>query len=231
MANARSNSIGPRLSKAQTIAGLLYLPFYVFLLSWALTFAADLLQLSLTDLQHNACWFVLNALIVWCIFSRFLIRSFRAIRFWDLVQAVILGFVMYYAGNYVFNFLMDLFAVNITSFNDITMTGLASENYWVMVLCSVIIAPVVEETLVRGLIFGALRPHSRVAAYAVSIVFFSLMHVWSYVPSAGLIPVLLAALQYLPASIALGWTYEKSDTIWGPIFLHMIANAITMSLL
>lgn len=231
MANARSSSLGPKLTNAQIIAGYLYLPFYVALLSMGLYYAADLLDLPLTELQLNTCWFALNAIFVWIIFHNFLLRSFRGIRFWELVQAVILGFVFYYAGTWVFHFLIDLLNVRIVSFNDQAVQSLAVENYWITAGCSVVIAPVVEETLVRGLIFGSIRPKSRIGAYCASILFFSLMHVWAYVPTEGLGPVLLAAAQYIPASIALGWTYEKANTVWAPIAVHMAINAISMSLI
>ena len=231
MANARSSNIGPRLTNAQIIAGYLYLPFYLVLLSLVLHYVSDALGLGLTALQLNACWFVLNALAVWLIFHNFLLRSFRNIRFWEFVQAVILGFVFYYAGTWVFRFLIDLLNIRIVSFNDQTVQSFASDNFTVTAICSVVIAPLVEETLVRGLIFGSIRPKSRAAAYGASILFFSLMHVWSYVPTEGLVPVLLAAVQYIPASVALGWTYEKANTVWAPIAVHMVINAIAMSLI
>lgn len=231
MANARSSNLGPKLTNTQIIAGYLYLPFYVALLSMGLRYVVRLLDITLTEAQFSGCWFVLNALFVWIIFHGFLLRSFRNIRFWELVQAVILGFVFYYAGTWVFGFLIDLLNIRIVSFNDQSVRALATDNYWIMVLCSVVIAPMVEETLVRGLIFGSIRPKSRILAYAASMLFFSLMHVWAYMPTEGLVPVLLAAAQYIPASIALGWTYEKANTIWAPIAVHMAINAISMSLI
>ena len=42
---------------------------------------------------------------------------------------------------------------------------------------------------------------------------------------------LLCALQYLPAGVALGWTYEKADTIWAPILVHSMVNAVGMGLM
>ena len=57
------------------------------------------------------------------------------------------------------------------------------------------------------------------------------MHVWGYISSEGLAPVLLAAVQYIPASIALAWTYEKANPILAPIAVHMAINAIAMSLI
>jgi len=231
MANAKSRSLGPSLSTAEQVAGFCYLPFYVILLSMGIQWLSGLLGLNLTELQINAVFFVLNTIFVWVIFHNFLIRSFRAIRFWELVQALILGFCLYYAGNFVFSWIINLLKITIVSFNDETIMGLIAQNKWVMIVCSVLLAPIVEETLVRGLLFGVIRPHSRVAAYIVTIVFFAVIHVWQYLLVYDIKSVLLAALQYIPAGIALGWTYEKCNTIWGPIALHMTINAISMGII
>ena len=231
MANAKSRSLGPGLSTAEQVAGFCYLPFYVVLLGWGIQWLSELLGLGLTELQVNVTFFVINCVMIWVIFHNFLIRSFRAIRFWELVQALILGFCLYYAGNLLFGWIVSLLDLTITSFNDETILGLISQNKWVMVICSVLLAPIVEETLVRGLLFGVLRRRSRMLAYAVTIVFFAVMHVWQYLLVYDFKAVLLAALQYIPASIALGWTYEKSNTVWAPIFLHMTINAISMGII
>lgn len=231
MANAKSHSLGPGLSTAEQVAGFCYLPFYVVLLGWGIQWLSELLGLGLTELQVNVTFFVINCVMIWVIFHNFLIRSFRAIRFWELVQALILGFCLYYAGNLLFGWIVSLLDLTITSFNDETILGLISQNKWVMVICSVLLAPIVEETLVRGLLFGVLRRRSRILAYAVTIVFFAVMHVWQYLLVYDFKAVLLAALQYIPASIALGWTYEKSNTVWAPIFLHMTINAISMGII
>ena len=94
-----------------------------------------------------------------------------------------------------------------------------------------VLAPIVEETLVRGLLFGVIRRKSRILAYAVTILFFSVIHVWQYLVLYDFREVLLAALQYIPAGIALGWTYEKANTVWAPIFLHMTINAISLGII
>ena len=231
MANAKSRSLGPGLSTAEQVAGFCYLPFYLSLLALGLQWISEKLGLGWTEIQINVAYFIINCAMIWVIFHNFLIRSFRAIRFWELVQAAILGFCLYYAGNLAFGWLMGVLDLSITSFNDETVLGLISQNKWVMGICAVVLAPIVEETLVRGLLFGVIRPHSRIAAYAVTMIFFAAMHVWQYLLVYDVKDVLLAALQYLPAGIALGWTYEKSNTIWGPIFLHMTINAISMGII
>ena len=231
MANAKSRSLGPGLSTAEQVAGFCYLPFFVILLSLGIQWLSGLLDLRLTELQINVAYFVINCIMIWVIFHNFLIRSFRAIRFWELVQALILGFCLYYAGNLLFGWIVNLLGLTITSFNDQTVMGLISQNKWVMGICAVVLAPIVEETLVRGLLFGVIRRSNRILAYAVTIVFFAVMHVWQYLMIYDARDVLLSALQYIPAGIALGWTYEKSNTIWAPIILHMVINAISFGVM
>lgn len=231
MANAKSRSLGPSLSVAETVAGFCYLPFYAVLLPVILAYGSELLGLGLTDVQLNACYFVINVLVIWLIFHGFLLRSFRAIRFWELVQAVILGLVLHYAGTFAMSLLLSLLQLEVATYNNDAVAALVSQNKTVMLICSVIIAPMVEETLFRGLLFGTIRRKSRIAAYAVTILVFALLHVWQYLLTNDWESVLLSALPYLPAGIALGWTYEKANTVWAPIFVHMLVNAVAFGLL
>ena len=222
MSKASARSIGPNMTKSETVAGLLYLPFYVVLLSMALRYGEELLGLTLTDLQRNVCYFVVNTLLVWVIFRRFLAASFRSIRFWDTVQAVILGFVLYQVGNFLLSFVLNLLSVPVTSHNDQTMQALAQDSFLISALLSVLLAPVIEEVLARGLIFGGLRGKSRIADKLQQL---------GNLGFQGLSALWPAAVLYLPASVALCWTYEKAGTIWAAIFLHMVCNAVALGLM
>lgn len=74
-----------------------------------------------------------------------------------------------------------------------------------------------------------LRSRNRAAAWIVSVLLFSFYHVWQY---AVIDPLyLLTAVLYHPASIALNWSYERSGSIWAPIFYHMLTNAVGISAL
>lgn len=231
MAKTKSYSLGPGLSKAEQIAGFCYLPVYVALLGVALTWLNEKLGLHLTDLQINIAYFVINCVFTWIIFHNFLLRSFRSIRFWDLVQALILGFVLYYVGNFLLSLLMGWLGVEIPQFNDEAVMDLAAQNETVMIVCAVVLAPMVEETLMRGLVFGTIRRKSRILAYIVSMLLFAAIHVWQFAFFHDWQQILLAAVAYLPAGIALGWTYEKSNTIWAPILLHMTINGISFGVM
>lgn len=231
MAKTVSRSLGPEMSRGEQIGGLIYLPFYVIFVALWLGILNGLLGLNLTDLQINVCYFTINTVVICIVFRKFLVRSLRAIRFWPLVQAVILGFVLYYASNFVLNLILTVLKLEVTNMNNETVNSLAEQNGPVMIFCGVVLAPLVEETLVRGVIFGSIHRKNRYAAYIVSTLFFAGIHVWQYLLVQSPRDVLLAALQYLPAGIALGWTYEKAGTIWGNIALHMIVNAIAFGLM
>ena len=62
-----------------------------------------------------------------------------------------------------------------------------------------------------------------------SMLLFSVYHVWSYAmyePSAW-----IYVIQYLPISWLLCRCYERCNTIWASIFLHMLINGISMQAL
>ena len=96
---------------------------------------------------------------------------------------------------------------------------------------AVLMAPLVEECLFRGVVFGTIRPHSRFWAYAVSIALFSLYHVWQYVVMYGDPKLLLSARAYVPVSAALTFCYEQTRSIWPPVFFHMCINALSLTVL
>ena len=49
---------------------------------------------------------------------------------------------------------------------------------------SIFLVPIVEEMLFRGVVFGSIRPRSRLWAYVVSVAAFSVYHVWSFAAAA-----------------------------------------------
>lgn len=220
--------IGLRMTKMQTAIGWLYLPVYLVLAAEAIVFLGDLFGLNLSQYTVNLLYFSLNIVFVLLVYHRFLGKSFAALfkRFWPFVQTLILGFAMYYITNILFVGVFSFFVEDATVINNETVSSLVSENTTVMLLFAVIAAPIVEETLVRGVVFGSFHRINRYLAYAASVLLFSAMHIWQYVGDLTFLNLLFNGLVYVPAAVALGWTYEKSGTILCPILLHMIINAI-----
>ena len=57
------------------------------------------------------------------------------------------------------------------------------------------------------------------------------MHNWQYFMLYPAASVLISCIPYIPASIALAWTYERAGTIWASITLHAVVNALSFGLL
>jgi len=90
------------------------------------------------------------------------------------------------------------------------------------------LVPITEECLVRGVLFAPLCKKYPWLAYLVSSLVFSLLHLIASIGSMSWINALENLLTYLPSGIALGWMYQRSGTIIGPIALHCTINTISV---
>jgi membrane protease YdiL (CAAX protease family) len=96
--------------------------------------------------------------------------------------------------------------------------GFAWTNFVIMLVLVGGVAPVVEETVFRGVLYGRLRTRMPlVAAVLVSAAVFSLAHV---------IPILLPAL--FVVGIILALAYELSGSLWLSILLHSLQNSLAV---
>ncbi len=92
----------------------------------------------------------------------------------------------------------------------------------------ILLIPLVEETLFRGLIFGTFRQYGRPIAYSVAVLLYAFACVWRYALDFGDLAYLLLALRYIPMSLALTWCYDNGGSIWAVVALHAVLNAITL---
>lgn len=99
----------------------------------------------------------------------------------------------------------------------------------------VVIAPVAEEILFRGYLFGKLRKYMPVAgAVLLSSVIFAALHLsYEEDPETGALMVTQwnAALNILPLAVALAVLREYTGSIWASILLHAMKNGIAFYLL
>lgn len=230
----QSNTLSVRLSRAETIAGWIYLPCYLLLLSLLLSFVLALLGYDIssgtTQARVNLLYGLINFIAVCVIFRHFLICNLSNIllRFWGFVQAVILGFVLYWVGLLLINYLLFWLYPDLHNANNDAIQTMAGVDYRAMLLYTVALAPITEEALFRGLIFSSIHEKHRIAAYAVSVLAFASIHIVGYIGTTPAMQLALSFLQYLPAGIALCWAYERADSIWAPILIHAVINAISM---
>lgn len=222
------------LRNGEFIAGLIYLPFYLFFTAAALVAVARFFDWKPDDATLNELVFVINFLAVAVIFHHFLLQSLKIAskNFWQFLQAVILGTVFYFAVMFVLTWGLDKLHLLPNNLNNATVEDLMTSKFSTMAVCVCILVPITEECLFRGLIFGTIHKKSRIWAYIVSILVFALIHTLPYLLPVGgqstysLKEFLLSTLTYLPAGLALSWAYEKSGTIWASIVTHAFINFI-----
>ncbi len=222
------NKLSVPLSRTEVTLGLLLLVVQVLVLPTVLVLGNALLGNPLTDAQVNFAFFCIEFLLTTVIFHRFLLESgkrslaepFRTLR------CAALGLLLYWLSSTAVSIFILRVYPDFFNVNDTSIGALTQENPTLMAIGTVFLVPVVEETLYRGVIFGALSRRSVVLGYAVSTVAFSALHVVGYVGLYNPVHLLMCFLQYIPAGLCLCRAYTKADSIWAPILMHITINQV-----
>lgn len=100
---------------------------------------------------------------------------------------------------------------------EISKVAPASQRGWAFAL-AVVAAPLCEEFIFRGLIYGGLR-RSMPATQAMlaSAAIFAVIH-----PPLSMLPVFVLG-------VCTAWTYERSKTLLAPMLVHAVYNAVVLS--
>lgn len=226
----KSHSHFANPNNQETILGWAYLAFQLMVLPGVLTWLNAQFRHPLSDAELNFLFYGTNFIAVLLIFHDYLSRSAAHVRLHPIqfIQAVILGFVAYYACAWCINHLFAWIAPGYHNANDASIAALSRGNYFLMAIGTVVLVPPVEECIYRGLIFRNLYGVSRVGAYIVSMVAFSLIHILGYIQSYSPWQLVLCFLQYLPAGLCLAWSYAKAETLFAPIVIHALVNALAI---
>ncbi|MGI5936284.1 MAG: CPBP family intramembrane glutamic endopeptidase [Oscillospiraceae bacterium] len=219
------------MKRSEKILGWMYLPLHVFVIPFLLGVYSYVAPDVPNTTVLNVAYYAVGIVYVLLFMRGFLRRSFDTMldhklnSFLSLVSAYFLNAFL----SYVVFLVMQLFTAELENPNNEFVNAMAQEGYKSVFVMAVFLGPIVEEVLFRGVVFGSIRKRSRLWAYVVSIALFSLYHVWQYAIAYMDPTLLLYALQYVPVSIALAWSYEKSGSIWAPIFFHMAVNALSLT--
>ena len=214
----------------ETVGGVCYLVFQFLLLPSLLVEGNAFLAEPLNDAQLNFVYYLINFIALLMIFHDFwgssLTQAFRHPVL--LCQAVILGFVAYYACAEVLEWLIGKLMPSYSNYNDQAIFAMAGTNRFLTVIGTVILVPPAEECLFRGLIFRKLYGKNHAVAYLVSILTFACIHILGYIGTYSPLELAIAVLQYLPAGLCLAWSYTKADTVFAPILIHAAINYVTI---
>lgn len=231
--NRISPQFTPDCTKGETIFGLFWLMMHMF----ALPLVTAALQIhvfpEMDDIAANALYYGVSLFVVLLFGMRMLRREFDHLldRPFHCLKAFLLAYFFWYNMSFIMSALLTLFDITATLPNDAAVDVLAQQNYNVTLVISVIAAPILEEVLFRGILFQSIRRKSRLLAYLASLGLFGLYHVWQFAVLYQDPTYLLFALQYIPITFALTWSYEYSGSLWTPIVFHATNNLLAMKLL
>ena len=218
------------LSKKETVAALAWLPVHLWLLPLLLQQMIN--RGAMDDVAANMICYTLGVLYMLGLLFPFLRRDFDPLcdRPVYCLLEILKNYVLMYLGNMAVGALMMLvLSQGGENPNNAGLMDMADRGWNQMSTMAVFMAPIVEECMFRAGIFGTLRRYSRWGAYLVATLAFSFYHVWSY---ALVDPVYwLYFIQYVPVSLLLCRVYERTNSIWGSIFFHMLVNYIAMNAL
>ncbi len=168
--------------------------------------------------------FILTVLL----FKDFLIDNLRAFfsRLGKSIGTMFLGYLLSYILTIGVVALLAAAVDTAENPNDVAM-GLLVEMYdKPMVVIAVFLAPLIEETLFRGVIFGTIWNRNRFLGYLLSWLLFGAAHLVQYAFMYGDWKIMTLMIEYLPPSIAWAFCYRRSGSIWTSVFMHMMFNGI-----
>ncbi len=216
------------LTRRERLLGWSYLLISLFVMPSALELLNTLLAKPLSDTVLNLIFFAVNFLAVCIVFHRFLLASVKLALAKPLycLRIALIGFAFYYCAMLFISRGIRWFYPNFSNVNDSAIADLSKEYTSAMAFATVFLVPITEETFYRGLIFQGLYQKNRSLAYCLSTLVFAGIHIMGYIGLSDWQTLLLCFVQYLPAGLALAWSYEKTDTIITPILIHIIVNQI-----
>ena len=228
--NARFSDL---MTRPQRILGFIWLPIHIVILPLLLgTVLVLLLHKAPDDATANIIYYLISFAFVLIAFWRFLKEGFARFidRFSYCCMIIVLAYFINLALSGILTALQSVIG-ELSAPNNDAIDVLADQSYKQVFALAVLMAPIVEEVLFRGVIFGSIARKNRVVAYAVSIILFSLYHVWQFAVLEMDVSVLLSAMLYIPLSTALTFCYDRTETIWTPIFFHIFVNTLALTYL
>ena len=221
------------MTRRETLFGWTYLLLSMFVLPVILLLINAFLSNPLSETEINLIYLGSNFLVVMLIFRQFFIASIMAAleKPWRCLRFAAIGFALYYLFSFGIGTIILLIQPEFSNVNDETVMDLFQEHTSLMAFTTILLVPITEELLYRGLLFQGFQRKSRLFAYCLSVLVFAGIHVMGYIGKYDLLTLALCFVQYLPAGIALAWAYEKSDTIIAPILMHITINQIGTSVM
>ena len=211
----------PNLTKTEWKNGLIAMTAAMFLLPGLLAFIPGLSEAML----NFTAYFISVGTAVYFL-RRFLGKNIGvalAHPFATLYLAA-LGYLASLAFAEITYYIAWLVSPDYVNLNNQTVQSLLAADLPLILITTVVLAPIAEECFFRGLLFRGIYDRKPIWAWVLSVGLFALGHVASYIGMYTLPELLVSLLIYIPAGIILNVTYRRSGSIISPIIAHAIIN-------
>lgn len=184
----------------------------------------------ISDGVRNAAYYYILFALTLVAFWGYLGRSAKVMldHLGTALLSVGVGLVAFYGLNEVVWRILKMFDLGRDNLNDQAILARIGAAPYSTILIVVFLAPIIEEAIFRGYIFGNLREFNRTAAYLISCLLFALLHVWQFVVLNHDLSYLFIMVQYLVPGLVMAWTFERSGGIWGSVLLHCVVNGLSV---
>ena len=218
------------LTRSETVYGICWMVISQLILPSILSAGNALLAQPISYGKLNFLYFALNfAAVVW-IFRRFLSQSGKIAlgRPFPVIWYAILGYLGSQVLLQFLSYLIFALSPEFSNANDQAVMDLLGQDRTLIAIGTVLLVPVAEEALYRGVVFRGLYDKSPLGAYLVSMFLFAAVHVISYIGVYSPLELVLALAQYLPYGYCLCWCYRQTGTIITPMLMHAMVNAMSI---
>ncbi len=221
----------PQLTRQEQFRGLIFFGLY-FLVFPVLKMGVEwffdhFFGLFLSEAMSSVVYYLILGVLTFLVFGSFLKNSLDILL--DFPLENLLAFASGLAGAGILCVLTALLPWPVENPDQISWAEQYAYSPAATVFIVVLLMPLIDEVLFRGLVFGSLRRYSRPLAWAASVLLFMLYSVWTFAVAYGSARYLVLAFQYLPMALALTWCYDRGGSIWSTVLLHAVLDAAALS--
>ncbi len=214
------------LTHTEKVLGWSYWGLQLLVIPAVISLLVPIFAPGLGIVEQNFLYMAFNFVAMTAIMMGFLRKSwvvFLHRPFYTLRWAGV-AYILYWVSFLVLAFLINNFVPAFQNVNDGTIALYLKENPTLTSIGVILLAPIAEELIYRGVIFGSIYDRSPFAAYALSCAVFSAVHVVGYIGQWDILTLAICFLQYIPAGFCLAWAYARTGTILAPILIHIAVN-------
>lgn len=148
----------------------------------------------------------------------------------NLFQGLLVGPLSIYALSILGGLITLLLGGTSSSQNQALINVLIQSKPFVMIITTVIIAPILEELVFRGIVFSWLYEYNRFFAHIATAFVFAFVHIMIALFS-GNMSEWIQIFSYFFMALPLSYLYEKTNNIFVPISTHMTSNLLSVIVL